>query len=48
MVGDEAKDMVAANLGIKTYLVQSDNTEMTPEIPEPDYQGTLADLELLL
>lgn len=48
MVGDEAKDMVAANLGIKTYLVQSDNTEMTPEIPEPNYQGTLADLEHLL
>ena len=48
MVGDEAKDMVAANLGIKTYLVKSDNTEMTPDIPEPNYQGTLADLEHLL
>jgi len=48
MVGDEAKDMVAANLGIKTYLVQSDNTEMTPDIPEPNYRGTLADLEHLL
>ena len=48
MVGDEAKDMVAANLGIKTYLVQSDNTEMTPDIPEPNYQGTLSDLEHLL
>ena len=48
MVGDEAKDMVAANLGIKTYLVKSDNTEMTPDIPEPNYQGTLADLVDLL
>lgn len=48
MVGDEAKDMVAANLGIKTYLVKSDNTEMTPDIPEPNYRGTLADLEQLL
>jgi len=48
MVGDEAKDMVAANLGIKTYLVKSDNTEMTPDIPEPNYRGTLADLVDLL
>jgi len=48
MVGDEAKDMVAANLGIKTYLVNSDNTKMTPDIPEPNYQGTLADLDQLL
>jgi len=48
MVGDEAKDMVAANLGIKTYLVKSDNTEMTPDVPEPNYRGTLADLEQLL
>ncbi len=48
MVGDEAKDMIAANLGIKTYLIQSDNTEKTPEIPEPNYRGTLADLEHLL
>ncbi len=48
MVGDESKDMVAANLGIKTYLIQSDNTEMTPDIPEPNYRGTLAELEQLL
>ncbi len=48
MVGDEAKDMVAANLGIKTYLVKSDNTEMTPDVPEPNYRGTLADLVDLL
>ena len=48
MVGDEAKDMVAANLGIKTYLIQSENTEMTPDIPEPNYRGTLAELDQLL
>jgi len=48
MVGDEAKDMIAANLGIKTYLVPSDNTEMTPDIPEPNYRGALAELEQLL
>ena len=48
MVGDEDKDMVAARLGMKTFLVQSTNTELGPDAPEPDYQGTLADLETML
>jgi len=48
MVGDEEKDMVAARLGMKTFLVQSPNTELGPDTPEPDYQGTLADLEKML
>lgn len=49
MVGDEDKDMVAARLGMKTFLVQSPNTtELGPDTPEPDYQGTLADLEKML
>ena len=48
MVGDEDKDMVAARLGMKTFLVQSLNTELGPDTPEPDYQGTLADLEKML
>lgn len=48
MVGDEDKDMVAARLGMKTFLVQSPNTKLTPDTPEPNYRGTLADLEKIL
>jgi len=48
MVGDEDKDMIAAQIGMKTFLVQSSNTELGPNTPEPDYQGTLADLQKLL
>ncbi len=48
MVGDEDKDMVAAQIGMKTFLVQSPNTKLTPDIPEPNYRGTLADFEKLL
>ena len=48
MVGDEDKDMVAAQIGMKTFLVESPNTKLTPDTPEPTYQGTLADLEKLL
>jgi hypothetical protein len=48
MVGDEDKDMVAARLGMKTFLVQSPNTKIGSDTPEPDYQGTLADLEKII
>jgi FMN phosphatase YigB (HAD superfamily) len=48
MVGDEDKDMVAAQIGMKTFLVQSTNTKLTTDTPEPNYRGTLADLEKLL
>jgi FMN phosphatase YigB (HAD superfamily) len=48
MVGDEDKDMVAAHLGMKTFLVRSPNTQLTPDTPKPDYIGTLDDLEKLL
>lgn len=48
MVGDEDKDMVAARIGMKTFLVHSPNTELGPDTPEPDYQGTLTDLEKML
>ena len=48
MVGDEDKDMVAAQVGMKTFLVKSPNTELTLDTPEPDYQGSLADLEKML
>jgi len=48
MVGDEDKDMAAAKLGIYTFLVQSSNTELDPSTPEPNYRGTLKDLNLLI
>ncbi|TFG15104.1 MAG: HAD family hydrolase [Promethearchaeota archaeon] len=48
MVGDEDKDMVAAKLGMKTFLVQSVNTQLELDTPKPDYQGTLIDLEKML
>ncbi|MFX1385195.1 MAG: HAD hydrolase-like protein, partial [Promethearchaeota archaeon] len=48
MVGDEAKDMIAANLGCKTFLVDSPNTNLDDSIPEPTYHGTLADLRNLI
>ena len=48
MVGDEDKDMVAARLGLQTFLVQSPQTELTPETPEPNYRGNLGDLENLI
>jgi len=48
MVGDEDKDMVAANLGCKTFLITSSNTNLKPETLEPDYKGTLSDLKNLL
>lgn len=48
MVGDEEKDMIAARIGMKTFLIQSINTELGSDTPEPDYHGTLGDLEKLL
>ena len=48
MVGDENKDMVAARLGIKTFLINSPQTELDPTTPEPNYHGTLTDLGALL
>lgn len=48
MVGDEAKDMVAANLGCSTFLIRSQNTELSPETPKPDYEGDLGNLQKLL
>ncbi|MFX1393701.1 MAG: HAD family hydrolase [Promethearchaeota archaeon] len=48
MVGDEDKDMIAANLGIYTFLVQSSNTELNSSTPKPNYRGTLVDLNILI
>ncbi|NVM46041.1 MAG: HAD family hydrolase [Candidatus Lokiarchaeota archaeon] len=44
MVGDEDKDMVCANLGSQTFLVNSSNTKLSPETPEPTFSGDLKDL----
>jgi FMN phosphatase YigB (HAD superfamily) len=48
MVGDEDMDMVAANLGCRTFLVPGPRTELDPTTPQPTYRGTLADLIALL
>lgn len=48
MVGDEAKDMVAANLGCSTFLIRSQNTELSPKTPKSNHVGNLTDLQKLL
>ena len=48
MVGDEDKDMVCAKLGSQTFLVNSPNTNLNKETPEPTFSGELNDiLEIL-
>ncbi|MFX0147253.1 MAG: HAD family hydrolase [Candidatus Hodarchaeota archaeon] len=44
MVGDEDKDMAAKNIGCKTFLIQSSNTDLNIEKSKPNYIGTLKDL----
>lgn len=44
MVGDQAMDMVAAELGCWTFLVPSGATEPEMTTPEPDYRGKLIDV----
>ena len=48
MVGDEHKDMVAAKLGILTFLVPSPETNLNSSTPTPNFEGTLLDLIDLL
>jgi len=48
MVGDEDKDLVSKRIGIHTFLINSHNTKLGIDIPEPDYRGTLEDLKQLL
>ena len=48
MVGDEDKDLVSKRIGITTFLINSHNTKLGIDIPEPDYRGTLEDLKQLL
>ena len=48
MVGDEAKDMIAAKLGCRTFLIKGPNTKLDETIPEPTYRGTLADLRNMI
>ncbi|TFF90644.1 MAG: HAD family hydrolase [Promethearchaeota archaeon] len=48
MVGDEDKDMVAAHLGIHTFLVPSPETKLKPSTPKPNFQGNLNDLKSII
>ena len=48
MVGDEAKDLISASLGIHTFLISSPYTKLDINIPEPTYRGTLDDLNNLI
>jgi len=44
VVGDEAADMIAAQLGCATFLTPSSNTKLTADTPPPTCQGALPDL----
>jgi len=48
MVGDEDKDMVAAHLGIHTFLVPSPETKLNPSTPKPNFHGNLKDLKSII
>ncbi|MBN1483391.1 MAG: HAD family hydrolase [Chloroflexia bacterium] len=48
VVGDEAMDMVAARLGCRTFLVPGPRTALDLDIPQPTYQGPLAEVEDVL
>lgn len=48
VVGDEAADLVAAQVGCATFLTPSVNTKLNGDTPAPTYQGTLLDLIALL
>lgn len=44
MVGDETKDMVAANLGCQTLFVESSNSDLTQDMPNPSFKGNLEEI----
>jgi len=44
MVGDEAKDMVAAEIGCPTFFIESSNTDLTQSMPSPSYKGRLEEV----
>lgn len=44
MVGDEHMDMIAAEIGIKTFFVASACSDLTDSTPEPTYRGKLEDV----
>lgn len=48
VVGDEADDMVAANLGCTTFLVESSVTVLKPSTPRPTHAGTLEALAAMI
>jgi len=48
MVGDEDKDMIAARLEIRTFLIEGKNKDFANHIPEPTYKGSLSDLKNII
>jgi FMN phosphatase YigB (HAD superfamily) len=48
VVGNEAGDMVSAQIGCQTFLVPGAATALDPALPAPNYRGTLGDLVGLL
>lgn len=48
MVGDDDKDMIAKQLGLQTFLITERNIELSPEILEPTYKGSLNELKSLV
>ncbi len=44
MVGDEHMDMVARDMGIDTFFVESTASDLTESTPPPTYRGSLGDL----
>jgi len=48
MIGDEAKDIIAGQLGMQTFLILNSNTELNQNKIEPTYKGELIDLLDLL
>jgi FMN phosphatase YigB (HAD superfamily) len=48
VVGDEAADMIAGQLGCATFLTPSVNTKLAAGAPAPTYRGALPDLITLL
>jgi FMN phosphatase YigB (HAD superfamily) len=48
MVGDEEKDMVAAQIGCPTFFIESSNTNLTQSSPKPSFEGKLEDILTIL
>jgi HAD superfamily hydrolase (TIGR01549 family) len=48
MVGDQAWDLIAANIGLDTFFVPSPNSDLTDQTPQPKYRGSISDLFKLM